>query len=401
MLRLERLTLRQKIFRKNVFLASCLFLGAFCFVAHAADSPTEDNVQGELPRIDFVSLRQDFGDMYRGERRKARFDFVNKGDGVLHIRSIHAACGCVKTNVEPKDNFLPGEKGSIAFEFDSSYFAGDVVRTVTVDTNAPSPSTVTLTFTAKVKQEIFAKPTLLSLGEISKGTSKELFTEVSFASRGAGPDTLPMDLDKNSSLDSATKKRLAEKGKGSIEVVKVTTSSPLISVEMVPKEGGAKLVAKVAGNLPIGSFRERISVWNTSTHLKELVIPVIGEVTGHVKPSAKYIEFGVVKGAKTVRRTLTLESDSKDFKVSDVKMEMRPTELLRGINQKDLLKTVFEKQKADGNATTYAVHFDMRFPDSLDEESRPVNASGVFVVKTNDEDYKEIRVPFFGILRRE
>lgn len=374
-----------------------LFLWAFTGAtlnAFAAEEVDDENLLGLMPRIDFVTLRQNLGELYRGQKVNASFEFVNKGDGILHIRSIHAACGCVETKVEPKDRFAPGEKGQISFTFDSTFFAGEIVRTLTVDTNAPSPSAVTLTFTANVRQEIWAKPAIVSLGEVSKTFTREFSTEVFVSDRAAGKDTVPSSLEK-ASLDADTKKELVD-AKGPIALLKVTSSSPQIQARLDQGNKSTRLTVKVLGNLPIGPFRERISIWNNSRHLKELVIPVIGEVTGHVKPSAKYLEFGVVRGQSVVRRTLTLQSDSKDFKVSDVDIEIRPTEVLKGIKEKQFIKTAFEKAK-----DSYIINFDMQVPSGIDSEAKSVNASGTFVVRTNDEDYKEIRVPFFGILRRE
>jgi hypothetical protein len=68
--------------------------------------------------------------------------------------------------LRPKDFFAPGEKGKLSFEFDSSHFSGSVLRTLTVDTNQVRNSTVTLTFSAQVREEIRSTPSLLGVGEV-------------------------------------------------------------------------------------------------------------------------------------------------------------------------------------------------------------------------------------------
>ncbi|NBW81494.1 DUF1573 domain-containing protein, partial [bacterium] len=110
-----------------------------------------ENLQGQKPQVEFASMRYDFGDITRGQKVSFAFELQNVGTGALQIRSIHSACGCVNTRVEPKDVFMPGEKGKISFEFDSSHFAGSVVRTLTVDTNQARNSTQTLTFSANIR----------------------------------------------------------------------------------------------------------------------------------------------------------------------------------------------------------------------------------------------------------
>jgi len=150
------------------------------------------------------------------------------------------------------------------------------------------------------------------------------------------------------------------------------------------------------GNLPIGPLREKVSVWNSSRYLKELVVPIYGDVVGHVKQSAKYVEFGVVTRPDFVRRTLTFTSDRKDFVVENVTAELRRTDALEGVTIADLLKYSTVRT----NAGTQ-MNFELRFPEKLSANFMPVNASGVFIVRTNDPDYKEVKVPFFGVLRQE
>ena len=359
-----------------------------------------DNLQGQRPRVEFTKLRHDFGDILRGSRVSHSFDFVNAGSGVLQIRSIHASCGCAKTQVEPKDQFAPGEKGRITFEFDSSYFAGPLVRTLTVDTNAPMPSTVTLTFTAEILEELQVRPALLSVGEVPRDFSKEFLLNLNVvkpAPQSSLSPTLPVHFERVSLPDDVKKALL--KSDGEVRPVHVTSSVSGLSASIVQEPGKEpKIKIKFQGNLPIGPFRERVTVWNTSRHLKELVIPVIGEVVGHVRPSAKYLEFGVVRRPKTVRRTLTLNSDLKDFRVESVEVDLRRSESLREIKTSDIIKYTTEK-----SGQGVVVHFDLRFPDSLPSSAgdKPLNTSGVFVVRTSDPDYKEIRVPFFGVLKQD
>jgi len=150
------------------------------------------------------------------------------------------------------------------------------------------------------------------------------------------------------------------------------------------------------GNLPIGPLREKVSVWNSSRHLKELIVPIYGDVVGHVKQSAKYIEFGVVTRPEPVKRTLTLSSDRKDFVVESVTAELRRTDSLEGVGIADVLKYSTAR-----TAAGTVLNFELRYPENISSSGMPINASGAFIVKTNDPDYKELKVPFFGVLRRE
>lgn len=351
--------------QSNKVKLGALSLGADVSLPDKPSAKTANNdLQGQTPRIEFKSLRLNIGEMWRGERRKASFEFTNKGDGVLQIRSIHASCGCLDTKVEADDTFAPNESGRISFEFDSTNFAGSILRTITVDTNAPTPSTVTLTVTARINQEVWTSPSLINLGNLVHGKTQEWSVEV-FA-------------DKH------------------VDLIAVESSSPkILSARLDKSSGKNKVLVKLVGNAPIGHFRERVTLKNSSSHLKDLVIPVIGEVIGHVKQSAQYIEFGVVDKQDVIKRSFTLRSDQADFKVEGVDIDLRRTDALKAVKEADVLKSSYSKV-ADG----FLLSFEMRLPSTLPKESKAINASGTFVVRTNDSDYKTIRVPFFGVLKQ-
>ena len=356
-----------------------------------------DNLQGQKPLADFTQLRHDFGEIVRGQKVSFAFEFKNAGTGVLQIRSIHSSCGCLNTKVEPKDFFAPGEKGKLSFEFDSSHFSGSVLRTVTVDTNQVRNSAVTLTFSAQVREEIRSTPSLLGVGEVLPEYNKSWLINLPTALRATGSEkeVLPVSAEKAGVPSSALKQMV-----DSVEVkpIHVTSSHSSIQAEILaPQSKGKDYQLKVSfkGALPIGPLREKVTVWNTSRHLKELIVPIVGEVVGHVKQSAKYIEFGVVTRSEDVKRTLTLTSDRKDFKVESVTAELRRTDALEGVAIADLLK--YSTMRGE-NATQ--VNFELRFPEALAAAIQPINASGLFLVRTNDPDYKEVRVPFFGVLRQ-
>ncbi|MEY4066399.1 MAG: hypothetical protein RIR26_2607 [Pseudomonadota bacterium] len=363
----------------------------------ARDSASADNLQGQKPLADFVKLRHDFGEIVRGQKQSYAFEFVNSGTGVLQIRSIHSACGCVNTKVEPKDVFAPGEKGKISFEFDSSYFSGPVVRTITVDTNQVRNATLTLTFTAQIREEIRAVPALLGVGEILPEYNKAWLLTLPTSARATGNDAdiIPVTAEK-AGVPSAVLKKM--RAVDDVKPLFVTSSHPSLVAEILPPAGEVKdhqLKISFKGGLPIGPLREKVTVWNSSRHLKELIIPVIGEVVGHVKLSAKYIEFGIVTRSDQARRVLTLVSDRKDFTVESVTAELRRTDALEGVSIADILK--YSTVKSDSGTQ---VNFELRYPEVLTKALQPINTSGVFIVRTNDTDYKELRVPFFGVLRQ-
>lgn len=356
-----------------------------------------DNLQGQKPLAQFIQMRHDFGEIVRGQKVSFAYEFTNAGTGVLQIRSIHSSCGCLNTKVEPKDVFAPGEKGRLSFEFDSSHFAGSLVRTITVDTNQVRNAAITLTFTAQIREEIKAMPALLSVGEILPEYTKAWLINLPTGLRATSSekDTPPAVAEK-AMLPMNIIKQMVDADE--VKPLYVTSSHAAIVPEIVaPPSKGKEYQLKITfkGGLPIGPLREKVTLWNSSRHLKELIVPIVGEVVGHVKQSAKYVEFGTVARNEEVRRTLTFTSDRKDFKVESVTAEIRRTDALEGIAISELLK--YSTVRAEDGTQ---VNFELRYPDALATATQPINASGMFLVRTNDPDYKEVRVPFFGVLRQ-
>ena len=343
----------------------------------AGEPVSGDNLQGQMPRLVFESHRHHFGDVYRGQQLSYAFPFTNKGEGVLHIRSIHAACGCVGAKVEPQDSFPPGASGRIVFTLDTSLFAGPLLRTITVDSNVPAPSTITLSVAATIKEEVSAQPSMVSFSGIQKGSTKSQSLKLLLKER-------------------APPIQGAQKDETPFKVTGVTSDSPHIEAVVVggadkaAATGPVTLQVTLKPTMPPGSFKNKITVANNSTYLKELIVPVVGEIEGHIKVSTQYVEFGVVTAPAEVRRTLELQSATQPLKVTKIDIEWKTEGMVPAL--------VVEPLQTSAKKVTVALT--LRVPPGL-ALPRPLNAAGHLLLKTNNDDDPVIRIPFFGILRKE
>jgi len=387
---------------------------------------TDINLQGQVPRIEFESTKFNFGDIYRGSVVTHSFSFQNTGNGILILNSLHAACGCINTKVYAKDGttaqntFKPNESGVVRVDFDTSQFAGNVVRSITAETNMGSSSpTVTLTLTANIFQELFASPALLYIGKIDKNVEKTFNINVNFLAR-ANVNSFPNSVDYSQNLlDQITKSTIAMPFKNKIlnnsnplEIVAVESSIPAIEAKLQSTSNTKvnELQVKVGSSLPIGPLNAKLIVWNNSTFYKNFQIPIVGEVVGRVDSSAKYVEFGVVSELKTSERVITYSSSVKNFAITSVKINLRRLPEMKDLRDSDIFEIKKEKLKSPAtfdpdSSVAYKLHFKLIYPKKLNpsqslENSSGVNVSGNFLVKTNDPDYKEISVPFFGVLRK-
>lgn len=358
------------------------------------------NLQGQIPRAEFSSTKFDFGNIYRGQVVSHPFFFQNKGNGTLVLSNIHSTCGCINTRITKEDGkteknvFKPNESGLLLVDFDSSSFAGNIVRTMTLETNMGSSSpTIAFSLYANVKQEIGSKPDLLYVGTLHKNKQKSF--------------TIDLNLFKKAEHQE------------NVKVFDVVSSSDAIQPTLSNIDGSEhpKVQVVVQGSqIPVGAFHESLIVKNNSTYYKNFVIPVVGEIANSVQMSGKYIEFGVIKQGNSSIKKMTFRSSDEDFDLTSVKVDFKRIADMPGLGTSDLFEIKKEKVSFPSNSSEdldanfgYIVTFKLRFPkkinwpssseNSSDNDSE-INVSGNFVVKTNDPDYKEITVPFFGVLRK-
>ena len=103
-----------------------------------------------------VDLRPAFND----KQAVAHFKYENVGNTPIHFKSVHASCGCTTAQTQ-NEQVAPGQKGEITATFNIGGRTGTQVKTVTVQTDDPEPSTVVLTLKAVITPLLELQPTLL------------------------------------------------------------------------------------------------------------------------------------------------------------------------------------------------------------------------------------------------
>ena len=387
--------------------------------------------------IVFDEVSHNFGALYRGESSSHLFHFVNTGSEPLTFSTLQASCGCLNTQVLDdskkisKTIFKSGEEGFVAVEFDSTNFVGPIERTILVETNLTSESTLTLTLKADIKEEISAASNVVSLGRVEPTLDKTIRIKLNTYDRS---NALSKTYPHSKIPSSLTYKEKLELMQPSLKtkIIATTASVPYIVPTILETPQGDFLQIQVKGPLPIGPLRQKVTVWNNSAHLKELSILVIGEVIGHVTRSANYLEFGVVTHNHASKRTYAIKSSDENFNLQNVLVNFNVTKELEGLSLSDFMKTkvqktmMVSKQKPHSQIVMFELDSEMFFPIKLRENkktesgvfnsfinnafggqkeannnlvNRSFNLSGEILLKTNDPNYKEIRVPFFGLIK--
>jgi hypothetical protein len=98
--------------------------------------------------ITFDTLKHDFGTIIEGEKVVCYFDYYNRGENDLVIRSVEATCGCTIPEWS-REPLKPGDKRYLKIVFDAAGRSGVQRKVVTVMSNATN-SVVRLTLTANV-----------------------------------------------------------------------------------------------------------------------------------------------------------------------------------------------------------------------------------------------------------
>jgi len=105
----------------------------------------------KAPKIKFDNTSYDFGTAKQGDKVECTFVFRNEGETDLVIRKVKASCGCTATNPE-KTILKKGEESKINATFNSAGRDGKQFKSITVISNDPTNSTVTLNLQGTVEK---------------------------------------------------------------------------------------------------------------------------------------------------------------------------------------------------------------------------------------------------------
>ena len=98
------------------------------------------------------------------------FTFQNAGAGDLKIEKPQPSCGCTVASVKP-DVLKPGEKGELVFTVRVAGQRGALEKHITVPSNDPQSSKVSLSIKIEMKQILDVTPQNIQLGNIRQGAT--------------------------------------------------------------------------------------------------------------------------------------------------------------------------------------------------------------------------------------
>lgn len=244
------------------FICLCFCIG---FVGGCRDKISSVSVK---PQIEFGIQEYHFGRIDDITARTCQFDFKNAGEGILVISNVKKTCGCTEVKLE-KNEYLPGETGTIQMTFHGKDMRGKQHKQILVESNDPDNPAIPLKFTAEVIPAVDIQPQIVRIGLVPY--KKGVFEDATITGR---------------IKDFAIKS--------------VTVDNPKLVVntgEVKVVDSGGELIHQatlniaIAPNTPVGPIRGTVIIHIVGEVERTLRLPVSANVVGDIEvtPNRLYI----------------------------------------------------------------------------------------------------------------
>lgn len=332
--------------------------------------PATPTVASTGGKIVFTSQVIDFGIISDDRKTDGEFTFTNTGSGPLEIIKATGSCGCTVPALA-KNTYAPGESGTIKVQFDPNHKRGPQTTTVTVTTNDESARSVNLTVKSDVRPMVMADPQVLSLGEVKKGDARKMTVMVT----SRKPDITIMGATPTTSSLQATVLPGVE-----AQVNGETVWKFPIEVSVVP-------------SAPVGPLNASVAV-RTNEAGRIMNFTVQGEVLGDVAVNPARVQLQGITPGQALASTVMLKSrNGKAFKITGVDEAPANPAVGKIFTTLDV-KEIPAKDGDSASLPSFLITLGGVAP------ANGGSVSGYILVRTDLEDEKEIKVPYYGFVRQ-
>jgi hypothetical protein len=230
------------------------------------------------PKLDFLSLSYNLGEIEPDDSKTIFVRFRNKGDRPLLINNVGAPCNCIEVTF-PQKPCEPNEQGTIKITYQTKGLAGYAInQKMYIRSNDKNEPIKVLTLTGRVKSSIAVIPNKVKFGKVVVGCQPQksiiianLNTVQDFKITSAQSDIIDTKIFVTDANESDVPPGFLDKSKACKIVIKLP---PL------EKKGPLK------GNLRIETNVKRNS---------EVVVPITGNVTSAVEIMPQLLFYTVKK----------------------------------------------------------------------------------------------------------
>jgi hypothetical protein len=237
----------------------------------------------------FDTQSHDFGNVPIGPMLRHDFTIKNTTNQTLQIANLRVSCGCV-TPSAAKTTIPPGETATVLAQMDSRRFSGAKSVTIFVLFSQPHVEEVRLVVSAFGRSDIAMNPETLNFGQMRKGTSPSVSTQIAFA---AGSRILEAS---------------AESGYVQVSVKEAKQSANGLWTY--------ELTAKMRPDIPVG--RWYTDVWIRTDNNGRMRIPLNVEVEPSLTISPGVVEFDATRVGEPTKKPIVVKG-AAPFRILDVK----------------------------------------------------------------------------------
>jgi len=254
----------------------------------------------KVPDIRAAEQIHDLGRISQGDDAVYRFRFRNHGDATLVVSGIKSSCSCT-ANILTAKEMPPGGEGQLEVKVLTSSKLGWINESVILRCNDPYKPVVYFTLAGTIKASATVMPKRLYFSE-SNGTPAWKNIKV------------------------------LEPGNEKLRVKRVEATSQYIRTEIIPlpreqEEVATQIRVTLIPGLPLGNFREALTIYTNSSERPKLIVPIEGKILGNVTVFPDQLFFGIVsKGQSISRQVMITNAGNKPLKILGVKTNSDLTE---------------------------------------------------------------------------
>jgi thiol-disulfide isomerase/thioredoxin len=318
----------------------------------AADEQAASTPAGQ-PKAEVPQPSFEFTDVWADQQLEHTFVIRNAGDAPLQITQVRPACGCTVAGDYPKE-IAPGEEGKFPFRLNTRSLKGKFTKAITVGTNDPANAQIRLTLTGTVKHPIDVDP--------ARGA---FFGQIKRDAVVSRKITITNNTDESLNLTLDSK-----------------ASSGCFQVDLAEKEPGKVYELTVTAHPPYQSGLNRHNVVLTTNNPKQptITVPCMAEILERIdiRPARINVPHSSASTTPSLPRKVRISNNG------DTPLKLGEA------TATDPRLTVEVKELQPG------VHFDVivNIPGGYSPE-----AGTAVVVKTDDKEFPELRIPIEGLAR--
>ena len=250
------------------------------------------------PKVVVEKDTYDFGSMDANTSDEHAFVFKNQGAGPLQLTKGETTCKCTVAKLD-EGEIPPGGSSKVVIGWKALGMTSDFRHSATIVTNDPSRPRVTLTITGRITSIVRAVPSNLVFSRLSAGEETTATVRLYGYASEKNLEVKGCQFEETGSakyFSAALRALTADELKGELDA-----------------KSGVEARIAVKPGLPVGPFRQKISI---STNLKDaptVEVPIEGDIVSEISvtgrefdPEKGVLMLGTVRSSQGAERTVRI-----------------------------------------------------------------------------------------------